>query len=65
MKPIDRVSNTLTSLFSIDRTIPPHMRMSALLERLWYLLETDWKPAAKLQMMKNTAEKESFPENAF
>lgn len=34
------------------------MRMSALLERVEHLLETDWMPIAKEQMLKIAAEKQ-------
>ncbi|KAG8953693.1 hypothetical protein FRC04_001897 [Tulasnella sp. 424] len=34
----------------LDRFIPPHMKMSALIDRMKVLLETDWRPTAKVQM---------------
>ncbi|KAG9025818.1 hypothetical protein FS837_004813 [Tulasnella sp. UAMH 9824] len=34
----------------IERFIPPHMKMSALIDRMKVLLETDWRPVAQVQM---------------
>ncbi|KAG8909506.1 hypothetical protein FRC01_006897 [Tulasnella sp. 417] len=34
----------------IERYIPPHMTSSAFLRRMKSLLETDWRPVAKMQM---------------
>ncbi|KAG8977677.1 hypothetical protein FRC05_000933 [Tulasnella sp. 425] len=37
----------------IDRFIPPHLKMSALIDRMRVLLATDWRPTAIAQMEAN------------
>ncbi|KAG9006570.1 hypothetical protein FRB94_000587 [Tulasnella sp. JGI-2019a] len=56
VKPGDRVGLEATIRKAMDtpieRYIPPHMKMSALIERTRRLVETDWRPEARKQLLK-------------
>ncbi|KAG8875191.1 hypothetical protein FRB98_008016 [Tulasnella sp. 332] len=41
----------------IDRFIPPQMKMTALIERTRKLVETDWRPVAREQLLRIAAER--------